>query len=133
MKPSISKALITGETVNESPDMPGAPGREPSGNTGRSYPRGPGRRGGPPGEMGGELQGKFSPRERQAFKELAILDLLNALGGDQFYSTIANMALKGEDPDPSMIQHFMDEAPKYASQMSPELNELMGKLFSMPK
>lgn len=86
--------------------------------------RGPGG----PGPQEGGLSGK----ERLALTQLVILDLLNALGNDPFYTEIANIALQGAPITPHAVRHFMDEAPKYADKMPPEVNELMGKIAQMP-
>jgi hypothetical protein len=67
-----------------------------------------------------------------ALKDLIILDLLNALGNDPFYTEIANVALKGEPISPQVVRHLMDEAPKYADKMAPDVNDLMGKIAQMP-
>jgi hypothetical protein len=83
---------------------------------------------GPPGQP----EGLLTRQERAAMKDLVLLDLLHAVGGG-FFAPIVNMAIKGTDPDPAMIRHFMDEAGKYADQMSPEVNALMGKLASLPR
>jgi hypothetical protein len=66
-------------------------------------------------------------------KDLIILDLLQALGNDSFYTLIANVALKGTPITPEVVRHLLDEAPKYADKMSPEVNELMGKIAAMPQ
>jgi hypothetical protein len=131
---SKAKSLITGELNEGQEEMPGgAPGpsrgpggppRRPGGPPRRE--RGPGGFGGPPREDG------LSPDDQSALKDLIILDLLQALGGDAFYAEIAAVALKGSPLTPAMIRHFMDEAPRYAESMSPEVNELMGKLSKMP-
>jgi hypothetical protein len=130
MKPS-ARELITGEKpINENDGMmaggptgPG-PGPRPGGPRGM---RPGGRPGGPP-----EPEGAFTRQERAAMKDLVILDLVHALGGG-FYDAIAEMGLKGTDPDPAMIRHFMDEAGKYADKMSPEVQALMNKLAKLPR
>jgi hypothetical protein len=136
-----AKSLITGaEPINEGigdeqpPHRQGPPGGRPPGPPGG--PRG--MRGGPgaPGRAPGgpeEPQGMLSRQERAAMKDLVLLDLVSAMGGDPFYKSLVDMAIKGTDPDPAMIRHFMDEAPKFAKEMPPHVNELMGKLFNLPK
>jgi hypothetical protein len=123
-----AKTLITGEQpLNEGPDdMPGAggpppPQRGPGGPPRR--PGGPPRRAGAPGGAG---------LDQNALKDLIILDLLHALGNDAFMVEIADCALKGTPLTPQVVRHLMDEAPKYADKMSPEVNELMGKIAAMP-
>lgn len=92
------------------------------------------RRGGPGDPMGGEEPaGMLSRAERVAMKDLVLLDVLQATGNDPFYKAIVDMAIKGTDPDQNMIRHFMDEAGKYAKEMSPEVNALMNKLASAPR
>jgi hypothetical protein len=129
---SKARSLITGEPLNEAPEdgaapvspVPGSPARRPGGPPPR--PQRPGGPGGPP-EAGG-----ISSKERSALKDLIILDLLNALGNDPFYTEIANVALKGAPITPQVVRHLMDEAPKYADKMPPEVNELMGKIAQLP-
>lgn len=65
-------------------------------------------------------------------KDLVILDLLHALGNDAFYTEIAGIA-SGKPITPQIVRHLMDEAPKYADKMSPQVNELMGKIAAMPQ
>jgi hypothetical protein len=135
MKPT-ARSLITGEKqpINEAPgDIPGGPSGGPGGPPRR--PGGPPRRmerPGGPGGPGGPEAGGFSPKERSALKDLIILDLLNALANDPFYTEIANVALQGAPITPQVVRHLMDEAPKYADKMAPEVNELMGKIAAMP-
>lgn len=130
---STARGLITGQTpITEAEEMPtGGPGPGPGPRPG-GPPRGmrmPGR----PGPGGpAEPEGAFTRQERAAMKDLVILDLLAALGGG-FYEPIAQMALKGTDPDPAMIRHFMDEAGKYSDKMTPEVVALMNKLASLPR
>ncbi len=83
--------------------------------------------------MGGEPEGMLSRKERQFFKDLVLLDMLQAMGGDAFYATLVKTAIDGGDPDPSQIRHFLDEAGQFADKMSPGVNELMGKLASLPQ
>jgi orotate phosphoribosyltransferase len=75
----------------------------------------------------------LSARERSALKDLIILDLLHALGNDAFFVMIAGVALKGDPISPEVVRHLLDEAPKYADKMSPEVNALMGKIAGMPQ
>jgi hypothetical protein len=129
---SKAKSLITGqpEQLTEAPEgMPpggggGAPQRGPGGPP-RRGPGGPPRRPGGPGGPGNGV-------DPGVLKDLIILDLLQALGNDPFFTMIANVALKGEPITPEVVRHLMDEAPKYADKMSPEVNELMGKIAQMP-
>lgn len=126
-----AKSLITGEKepINEAPEglPPGGPQRRPM------RPGGPPRReagpGGPdePGEPGG-----LSPKEKVALKDLVILDLLNLLGNDRFATMIAQVGLGTAPISPEVVRHFLDEAGKYADKMSPQVNELMGKIAQMP-
>lgn len=129
---SKAKSLITGETepLNESPEGmetppprgPGGPPRRPGG------PGGPMRRPGGPGGPGGPSGGV----DQQALAQLVILDLLHALNYDKFYTEIADLVLKGAPITPDKVRHFLDEAPKYADKMSPEVNALMEKISQMP-
>lgn len=136
-----AKSLITGEQdMNESTEgmepsnVPGGPPRGPGPGGPPRRAGGPPRRpGGPGGPGGGPDEGGFTPRERSALKDLIILDLLQAIGDDKFYNEIADVALKGAPLSPAMIRHFMDEAPRYAERMSPEVNELMGKIAALPQ
>jgi hypothetical protein len=103
---SKAKSLITGETepLNESPEgMETPPPRGPSGGA-----------------------------DQQALAQLVILDLLHALNYDKFYTEIADLVLKGAPITPDKVRHFLDEAPKYADKMSPEVNALMEKISQMP-
>lgn len=130
---STARGLITGETpITEAEEMPtGGPGPGP-GPRPSGPPRGM-RMAGRPGPGGpSEPEGTFTRQERAAMKDLVILDLVTALGGG-FYEPIAEMALKGTDPDPAMIRHFMDEAGKYSDKMTPEVVGLMNKLASLPR
>lgn len=129
---SKAKSLITGdkEPLNEAPE-----GTPPGGSGGP--PRRPMRPGGPPrreapgGPDGGDPSG-FSPQERLALKDLVILDLLAALGGDSFYESVAKVGLGTAPLTPDIVRHFLDEAGKYADKMPPQVNALMGKISSMP-
>lgn len=128
---SKAKSLITGEgePLNEAPE-----GTPPGGGPGAPQ-RGPG---GPPRRPGGPPQrsrpgGPGAGPDTGVLKELIILDLLNALGNDPFYAMIAEVGLKGAPMTPEFVRHIMDEAPKYADKMSPELNELMGQIAQMPR
>lgn len=129
-----AKTLITGEQpINEGPDDMPAPGI----GGGGPPPRGPGgplrRPGGPPRRPGGPGgPGAAHGLDEGAVKDLIILDLLHALGNDPFMVEIAQVALKGAPITPQVARHLMDEAPKYADKMSPEVNELMGKIAAMP-
>ena len=134
---SKARSLITGEKgeLNEAPEgmMPpggGPPQRGPGGPPRR--PGGPPRRPGGPGGPGGPGAGPEHGLDPELVNELIILDLLNALGNDPFYTEIANVALKGAPITPHVVRHLMDEAPKYADKMSPGLNEMMGKIAAMP-
>jgi hypothetical protein len=82
---------------------------------------------------GPAAEGEVSQAEAVALKDLVILDLLNALGNSPFYTEIADIALKGSQITPEIARHFMDEAYKYGSKMSPEVNELMNKIAQMPR
>jgi hypothetical protein len=125
-----AKTLITGEQpLNEGPDDMPAPG---AGGPPQRGPGGPPRRpgGGPPRRSGAPGGPGL---DQSALKDLIILDLLHALGNDAFMVEIASVALKGTPLTPQVVQHLMDEAPKYADKMSPEVNELMGKIAAMPR
>lgn len=140
------------KTLIESGDEMAAGGPGPSGPPRGNRPPGPfGRErvrasnelprmrhagpGGMHGQMGGaeEPAGLLSRQEKSTFKDLVILDLLHASGGDQFYASIAQAAINGTDPDPAMIRHFMDEAGKYAKMMPPAVMDLMGKFADIPR
>ena len=142
MKESKARDLITGEgQINEGDDLgrdlgnPTGPApQRPGGPPRRPMPGGPMRRGpGGPGGPGSPAHPSgLNPAEQSALKDLVILDLLQALNNDRFYTQIANVALKGEALTPEFLRHIMDEAPKYAGAMSKEVNDLMGKLSQMP-
>lgn len=129
-----AKTLITGEQpINEGDDM----GHDIGGPGGPPPPRGPGghprRPGGPPRRPGGPGGPGGQGIDQSALKDLIILDLLQALGNDSFYTLIASVALKGAPITPEIVRHLLDEAPKYADKMTPEVNELMGKIAAMPQ
>jgi hypothetical protein len=130
-----AKSLITGDgqPVNEGAEgMPPAPGsgqpRRPMPPGQRRDPRAMGGPGGPP-----EEEGMLTRQERVAMKDLVLLDLLNMTGSDPFFVALVNMAVKGTDPDPAQIRHFMDEAGKFAKSMTPQVVELMNKLAAAPR
>lgn len=134
-----AKTLITGEgePLNEAPENmepprgPGGPPRRPGGPPMRS--RGSGGQSGPPGEPGEPSPGQFGGKEKPLIIELVILDLLQALNHDRFFTAIADIGLKGAPITPELARHFLDEAPKYADKMSPGLNALMEKIAGLAR
>lgn len=92
------------------------------------------RRGGPPGRPGGprpggprEPQGRFSPRERNALKDILLAELAHRLG-DGYYQELADVIINNRDPDEGQIKHFLDEAPAFYEKLGPDAKALLDKL-----
>lgn len=114
------------------PGAPGGPSGGPGGGPGgpRRPRRGPGGPGGPGGPEGGPA-GMLSPQEKDTFVKLLLLDMLNAMGNDRFFTELVAVAMAGQDPTKPQMRHFLDEAGRYADKLTPEMGELMNKFAQL--
>lgn len=80
-------------------------------------------------ERGGPPAGMFTPRELSQFKDLMILTLATLMDSD-LDKQIAQALMAGKDLDPSLLQHFMDEASrmKIPEAYSPLMQKVYQKL-----